>query len=144
MRRRWGAALTATLVCFALAAGIVYVEYRLALIALVVAFPAVVLFIEVVFVTRWAREAGAAEVRFEGELLRLRSEVAIEVGKLTLVRVQPDALFLNEKWGRGPKQVQVHLLPAVEGAPGLLARLEGRGVKVLREKATVLTVAGFL
>lgn len=138
VRRRWITFLTAAAVCLSLAAVIELIEYRLLVFAIVVAFPAVIPLIELVFVRRYAREMGTAEVRLDGPMLTLKPGVCFEVGKLRFVRVQPDALYLNEKWGAGPKQVRMYLLPAEgEASRALTDRLAALGVKVVVEKMTV-------
>lgn len=142
VRRRWFSFLTAALVCFGLAAVIELIEYRLLIIAIVVAFPAVIPLIELVFVRRWARQMGAAVVRLEGKTLTLKPGLSLDVGALTFVRVQPDALVLNEKFGPGVKDVRVHLVPAEgELSRAFTDRLQALGVKVVVEKGTLMTVA---
>jgi hypothetical protein len=138
VRRRWITFLTAAAVCFGLAAVIEVIEYRLLVFAIVVAFPAVLPLIDLVFVRRYARQMGAAEVRLDGRTLTFKPGLSVDVGALRFVRVQPDVLYLNERWGPGPKQVRMYLLPAEgEAARAVTDRLQALGVKVVVEKMTV-------
>jgi hypothetical protein len=146
VRRRWKTTAIAALVCFSVAAVIEVIEYRLLVIAIVVVVPAVIPMIEAIFFARWARDLhGAVAVRLDGDRLTLREGLTLDVRKLVNLRVQPDVLILSERYGPGPRSVRAYLVPAAgEKAQAFVARLAALGVKVVHEKATVVTVAAFL
>lgn len=145
VRRRWLHALAVCAVCFGLAAVIELIEYRLLLIAIVVAFPAVIPLIEVVLMTRWAKAAGSAEVRLSGTALSVRDGVQFDVSTIVNVRVQQDAMMVSERFGPARKEVRMHLLPFTgDGWKPLVDRLGPLGVTVLHEKNSVLILAAFL
>jgi hypothetical protein len=146
VRRRWKTSALVALVCFASAAAIIWFDYRLMVIAFVVAVPAVIPFIELFFFSRWAKDmGGAAEVRLEGKFLSLKQGVGFDVQRLVNVRVQPDLLVFSERYAPGPKSVRGYLVPAAgEKAQALIASLEALGVKVVHEKATMVTLVAFV
>ncbi len=141
--RRRRAVILPFILCSAVAATIVVVEYRLMMIAFVAMFPAFIAVLDAMMVARAAAALGSAEVRCDGEWLTLNPTTRFRVDTIALVRVQPDAVTVVEKFS--PRKQRGHLLAVDDMSQvPLVAKLTSLGRKVKVEQSTIALLKAFV